>query len=100
MRCHKAALTSRQSETAIVIADLLYQGIGQRKSPQHVAKLLIVTLLQKIHIIENYIHSVHYVSNTEGNNSELKSLTIEEYKSAKKSHAQAANEVEMIATNE
>ncbi len=63
-------------------------------------QLLIVTPLQKIHIIENYIHSVHYVSNTEGNNSELKSLTIEEYKSAKKTHAQAANEVEMIATNE
>jgi uncharacterized protein YPO0396 len=46
-------------------------------------QLLIVTPLQKIHIIENYINTVHYVSNAEGNNSELQNMTIEEYKSRK-----------------
>lgn len=43
-------------------------------------QLLIVTPLQKIPIIENYVSSVHYVSNQDGNQSELKNLTIEEYK--------------------
>jgi uncharacterized protein YPO0396 len=46
-------------------------------------QLLIVTPLQKIHIIENYIDTVHYVSNVEGNNSELQNMTIEEYKATK-----------------
>jgi uncharacterized protein YPO0396 len=46
-------------------------------------QLLIVTPLQKIHIIENYINSVHYVSNTEGNNSEIKNMTVDEYRNAK-----------------
>lgn len=49
-------------------------------------QLLIVTPLQKIHIIENYIKSVHYVSNTEGNNSEIQNLTVEEYKAEKHLH--------------
>ena len=49
-------------------------------------QLLIVTPLQKIHIIENYIKSVHYVSNTEGNNSEIQNLTVEEYKAEKLLH--------------
>lgn len=46
-------------------------------------QLLIVTPLQKIHVIENYINSVHYVSNTEGNNSEIKNMTVDEYRNAK-----------------
>jgi uncharacterized protein YPO0396 len=49
-------------------------------------QLLIVTPLQKIHIIENYIKSVHYVSNTEGNNSEIQNLSVEEYKAEKLLH--------------
>jgi uncharacterized protein YPO0396 len=46
-------------------------------------QLLVVTPLQKIHIIENYIQTVHIVSNTEGNNSEIQYLTAEEYKREK-----------------
>ena len=46
-------------------------------------QLLIVTPLQKIHVIENYIRAVHYVSNTEGNNSQLQNLTVEEYRNEK-----------------
>lgn len=49
-------------------------------------QLLIVTPLQKIHVIENYIHSVHYVSNTAGNNSQLQNLTVEEYKAEKSTY--------------
>jgi len=49
-------------------------------------QLLIVTPLQKIHVIENYINSVHYVSNTDGNNSELQNMTVAEYKVAKHLH--------------
>jgi uncharacterized protein YPO0396 len=42
-------------------------------------QLLIVTPLQKIHVIENYVRSVHLVHNQEGKNSLIRSLTIDEY---------------------
>lgn len=62
-------------------------------------QLLIVTPLQKIHVIENYINSVHFVSNTEGNNSELRNMTVEEYKAAKHMHNIASNGIEITETN-
>lgn len=63
-------------------------------------QLLIVTPLQKIHIIENYINSVHYVSNTEGNNSELQNMTVEEYKKAKHLHNISINGIEVTEMTE
>ncbi|MEY2342070.1 ATP-binding protein [Acidithiobacillus sp. IBUN Pt1247-S3] len=46
-------------------------------------QLLIVTPLQKIHIIEPYVAGVGFVYNEEGRNSVLRNLTIEEYRSEK-----------------
>lgn len=46
-------------------------------------QLLIVTPLQKIHVIEDYIRSVHYVHNEGGANSVLRNLTLEEYREEK-----------------
>ena len=46
-------------------------------------QLLIVTPLQKIHVIENYIRSVHFVHNEGGRNSQLRNLSIEEYREEK-----------------
>jgi len=46
-------------------------------------QLLIVTPLQKIHVIENYVKSVNLVHNEGGNNSMLRNLTIEEYRQEK-----------------
>ncbi len=57
-------------------------------------QLLIVTPLQKIHVIENYINAVHFVSNPEGNNSELQNMTVEEYKTTKHLHNVTVKEVE------
>jgi len=37
-------------------------------------------------VIENYIHSVHYVSNPGGNESQIRNLTVEEYKAEKQQH--------------
>lgn len=42
-------------------------------------QLLIVTPLQKVNIIENYIKAVHLVSNENGDNSVVRNLTIQEY---------------------
>jgi uncharacterized protein YPO0396 len=42
-------------------------------------QLLIVTPLQKIHIIEPYVASVGFVHNEEGRDSKLRNLSIEEY---------------------
>ena len=46
-------------------------------------QLLIVTPLQKIHIIEPFVASVGFVHNEEGRNSVLRNLAIEEYRAEK-----------------
>ena len=43
-------------------------------------QLLIVTPLQKIHVIEPHISSVGFVHNEDGRISMLRNLTIEEYR--------------------
>ena len=43
-------------------------------------QLLIVTPLQKIHIIEPHVSSVGFVHNVEGRDSQLRNLTIEQYR--------------------
>jgi uncharacterized protein YPO0396 len=46
-------------------------------------QLLIVTPLQKIHIIEPYVSNVGFVHNEEGRDSKLRNLTITEYQAEK-----------------
>lgn len=46
-------------------------------------QLLIVTPLQKIHIIEPFVASVGFVHNEDGRASKLRNLTIEEYRTEK-----------------
>ncbi|MEO8117960.1 MAG: SbcC/MukB-like Walker B domain-containing protein, partial [Rhodoferax sp.] len=53
-------------------------------------QLLIVTPLQKIHIIEPYVASVGFVHNEEGRDSKLRNLSIEEYR-AEKSRLRSAD---------
>jgi uncharacterized protein YPO0396 len=53
---------------------------GLRLFGQLGLQLLIVTPLQKIHIIEPYVASVGFVFNEEGRASKLRHLTIEEYR--------------------
>jgi len=47
-------------------------------------QLLIVTPLQKIHIIEPHVQHVGYVSNEGGTSSKLRNLSIETYHQEKK----------------
>lgn len=51
-------------------------------------QLLIVTPLQKIHIIEPYVSSVGFVHNRDGRQSMLRNLTIEEYRAEKQAREQ------------
>ena len=44
---------------------------------------MIVTPLQKIHIIEPFVSSVGFVHNDEGRASKLRNLSIEEYREEK-----------------
>lgn len=53
---------------------------GLRLFQQLNLQLLIVTPLQKIHIIEPYVSSVGFVHNEGGRDSRLRCLTIEEYR--------------------
>jgi uncharacterized protein YPO0396 len=46
-------------------------------------QILIVTPLQKIHIIEPFVASVGFVHNAEGRDSQLRNLTIEDYREEK-----------------
>jgi uncharacterized protein YPO0396 len=46
-------------------------------------QLLIVTPLQKIHIIEPHVSSVGFVQNEDGRASKLRNLSIEDYREEK-----------------
>jgi uncharacterized protein YPO0396 len=50
-------------------------------------QLLIVTPLQKIHIIEPFVSSVGFVHNEEGRASYLRNLSIEQYHAEREAHA-------------
>jgi uncharacterized protein YPO0396 len=50
-------------------------------------QLLIVTPLQKIHVIEPYVSVVGFVDNPDSNNSRVQTLTIEEYQARRLAHA-------------
>jgi uncharacterized protein YPO0396 len=53
-------------------------------------QLLIVTPLQKVHIIEPYVHSIGFVDNPGGSYSRLHTLTIEEFRERRERAAGAA----------
>jgi len=48
-------------------------------------QLLVITPKQKINVIEPFVKSVHFVSNRDGMDSSLITLTIEEYQKQKSS---------------
>lgn len=53
-------------------------------------QLMIVTPLQKIHVIEPFVSAVGYVDNVNGQYSRLQTLTIQEYKARQIAHAMGA----------
>ncbi len=61
---------------------------GLRLFAQLNLQLLIVTPLQKIHIIEPFVNAVGFVHNEDGRLSMLRNLTIEEYRAEKARAAQ------------
>lgn len=63
---------------------------GLRLFQQLNLQLLIVTPLQKIHIIEPYVSSVAFVHNEGGRDSRLRCLTIDEYRAQKSAGSGAA----------
>lgn len=56
-------------------------------------QLLIVTPLQKIAVIEDYIEAVHFVHNEGGADSMVRNLTIEEYRVRREEFRAAASAV-------
>ena len=58
-------------------------------------QLLIVTPLQKIHIIEPFVASVGFVHNEDGRTSKLRNLTIEEYRKEREAHWEIGNHVKV-----
>jgi len=82
--------TARSRSFRFVVIDEAF-GKGSDESTRYALELfkkldlqlLIVTPLQKIHVIEDYIRSVHFVFNENGSNSMLRNLTIDEYNAEK-----------------
>ena len=64
--------------------------VEPRSAAKLILQLLIVTPLQKIHVIEPFVASVGYVENRNGNASQLQCLTIEEYRRRKLLHSMIA----------
>lgn len=62
-------------------------GLFQRLNLQ----LLIVTPLQKIHVIEDFVRTVNFVHNPDGSNSMVRNLTIEQYHEEKSAHKDKQN---------
>lgn len=62
---------------------------GLRLFEQLRLQLLIITPLQKIHIIEPFVASVGFVHNEGGQASQLRNMSIEEYRQEKRTHGQA-----------
>ncbi len=52
-------------------------------------QLLIVTPLQKVHVIEPYVHAIGFVDNPTGSCSRLQTLTIEEFRARREGSAPA-----------
>ena len=50
-------------------------------------QLLVVTPLQKIHVIEPYVAAVGFVHSKDGNRSMLRNMTIEEYRAERQARA-------------
>ncbi|MBC7719528.1 MAG: ATP-dependent exonuclease SbcCD, C subunit-like protein [Chitinophagaceae bacterium] len=63
-------------------------------------QLLIVTPLQKIHIIEPFVATVGFVQNDEGRDSKLRNLSIEEFRQEKERFAALAGKVQLDPTPE
>ena len=61
-------------------------------------QLLIVTPLQKIHVIEPYVSAVGFVDNPQSNNSRLQTLTIAEYQARRMAH-QIARQIVVSETS-
>jgi uncharacterized protein YPO0396 len=62
-------------------------------------QLLIVTPLQKIHIIEPFVSGVGFVQNDEGRDSKLRNLSIEEYQAEKDRLAALTSRVQLEVTD-
>ena len=62
-------------------------------------QLLIVTPLQKIHIIEPFVASVGFVQNDEGRDSKLRNLSIEEYQAEKDRFTALASQLKIEAVH-
>ena len=57
-------------------------------------QLLVVTPLQKIHVIEPHVHAVGYVDNLTGDHSRLQGLTITEYRDQRAARSLATRSAE------
>ena len=65
----------RGSEASTRYALSLFKELG--------LQLLVVTPLQKIHVIEPFIHHVHFIHNEDGKDSQIRNMTIAEYQEEK-----------------
>lgn len=78
-----------------IVIDEVFKGVDNQNADYTMQlfdklqlQVMIVTPLDKINIVEDYIHSVHYVENENGRNSKVYNLTMTEYEAKKKAFIQ------------
>ncbi|MEM7180926.1 MAG: ATP-binding protein [Spirochaetota bacterium] len=54
-------------------------------------QLLVVTPLQKIHVIEDHVNSIHFIANPTGHESQIRRLSLQEYVSEKGKSSEGIN---------
>ena len=92
--------TARSKSFRFVVIDEAF-GRGSEDSTRYALnlftrlglQLLIVTPLQKIHVIEPHVSAVGFVDNLNGNFSRLQGLTIEEFRAVRRERTLAAAQV-------
>ncbi|MFI2565429.1 ATP-binding protein [Paenarthrobacter sp. NPDC018779] len=89
----RAGLAKERSFRFVVIDEAFGRGsdesarYGMELFQRMKLQLLIVTPLQKINVIEPFVAHVGFVANTNGNDSQLRNMTITEYREERERHA-------------
>jgi len=80
-----------------IVIDEVFKGVDNQNADYTMQlfnklqlQVMIVTPLDKINIVEDYIESVHYVENENGRNSKVYNLTMTEYEERKKEFKEIA----------
>lgn len=63
-------------------------------------QFMLITPLQKLNIIEDYVQSIHYIHNHDGKESVVRNMTVEEYRAKKEEFLLESNTAQVVTVEE